>query len=763
MINRAIKMHEADKPLPSIKFYRYLFVWLFVFLAVFPVDAKQRLLSTITPQEAEDHEFIRNLYKDKYYVFAREEAGEYLLKYPDGLFRAEMIYIVAQIAMINKNFKDSLTNYQKILKQYPTSTYIEDALYYGGVVSLNIKKDVLARRYLYRLVKKYPKTKYYSHSHFLLGGLAFDQQKWKEAETNFKLIINKRDTTHNNQLTTQNLLAWAQYFQGKTKDAKKRFNKILTTNISDINKSKIAYQLAIEAQKEKNYRLSIRWHENLLKKWPTPKYNDKSKFWIAEAYFQIFQQKSTQLTLQEKKKAIALYSENLKLKKPIERINSYYHRGWLYMDTKQTRKAENDFSWLQENSNKFAKDVDLTIIRADYFENRKKWDQANKIYTFSLKHQKQSKVRNILLIKSIRNHFRLKACRNVIKFSAQLNYKIQTSQLTEIRYYAGKCRIAAKEWKKADHEFSKIPVESDFTPLIFEDYLFVFQEIKALGRAIVYLDKVLKKNREVPVLKALLFKAEFCLELDRPVLALETMMQIVKISPDKKNDPWFLLNVAKNADRIVMLMDDQQWKKSHPEAKPLKYYENKALVYYERAFHRLSTKELETKFSVLEILGERLVERKKYQKLVGFYEHMLRFIGKGPKRDRLILQIAHIQINQLNQKKTAMKGLYKLHGKSNNGINYEASVLLAEVLIDQKRPLKAIKIFEELSRQPIKKTSWYGIAHFRLGELYQSNEKWLKSIKHYEAVSDSTGDKSIREKAKTRSSEIKKYLELKKR
>lgn len=761
MVNRFFKIPVAKGLLFFKKYYTYLLIGLLVFLIAIPVEAQQKLVSAITLQEAEDHEFIRNLYKDKYYIFAREEADEYLLKYPDGLFRAEMAYIVAQIAMINKNFKKSLKNYQHLLKQYPASPYIEDTLYYAGIVALNIKKEALAQKYLYRLLKKYRKTKYFTNAHFILGGLAFDHQKWKEAETNFKKIVKKKDASHDNQLTTQNLLAWAQYFQGKTKDAKKRFSQILTTNISDISKSKIAYQLAIEAQKEKNFRMSIHWHKALIQKWPTPKYNDKSRFWIAEAYFQIFQKNPTELTLKEKKKAISLYSENIQLKKPVELVNSHYHRGWLYMNIRQIKKAEKDFSWLQENDLKFAKDVDLTIIRADYFENRKKWDQANQIYAFSLKHQTQSKIRNVILIKTIRNHFRLKMCSGVIEHANLLDYKIETTNLTEIFYYTGKCRIANKQWKKADLEFAKIPVKSDFTPLIFEDYLFVFQEINDLNRAVVYLDQVLKNNKKVPVLKALLFKAEFSLELNRLVVALETMLQIVKISPDKKNDPWFLLNVAKNADRIAVLMDDQQWRKSHPTVKPLRYYENKALVYYERAFPLLTKKELETKLSVLEILGERLIEKKKYQKLVGYYEKMIGFIGKNPQHDRLILQIAHIQINQLNQKNPAVTWLYKLHGKRNSVINYEASVLLAEVLIDQKKPLKAIKIFEELAQQPINKTSWYAIVHFRLGELYQSNEKWLKSIKHYRAVSDSTGDKLIRQKAITRSFEIEKYLKQK--
>ncbi|MCP4750880.1 MAG: tetratricopeptide repeat protein [Proteobacteria bacterium] len=737
-----------------------LFFWLSVFNGLFfgPVEIVAREVREVSPMEIEDRDFIRNLYQDKHYRFAEEEAQDYLKKYPEGLFRAEVIFIRAQINATEKFFHSALQKYDLITKKHPNSPYVEDSLYLGGVLQIQLGEEEKGRNYFKGLLDKFPKSKFRSKVYFHLGQLAFKEKQWKLAENSFRTATEADDLSRKRKLEALNYLAWTFHFQDKKNRAKDIFLELLKSEIEDVFKARISFQLAVDAQKEKNYRKAIDWYELLLLKWPHPDFRFKSEYWMAESLFLIHQISPEELSKEEKEKAVELYSRNLGLKHPIGPENSRYHRGWLYLALQQAGKAENDFRWLQENSPEYAGDMDLTLIRADYFEKEKNWSEANRIYIPALEVKKDPNRRNLLVSRIIRNSYRLKDCASVSKWNREIERSIDFENADEMFYYSGRCHFVAEQWEEAGNDFSKIPLSSRFAKLVFDEYLDVFRKTHEYSEGVDLLEEVRKHPPIASQERILTLKIEFCLALETWLPALDAMNQLKAITPEKEKDPWFAINMAKVQDRIAVLLNDDQWPNAHLPAQPASFYEDRALSNYQSAYRRLPEKDVETKLAVLEILIERYEQRKDFEKMVEFYQAAVESVDDGDRRSKLILRIADILITHLDRKQEARTWLVQLHNKGDQDINFSASSLLSELLIDEKDYTQAIDVLLELAQQPIEDTRWYSNVHFRLGELYQSRESWIKAIKHYDLVAKSARDNPLKKEARIRMSNIKKYI-----
>ena len=77
---------------------------------------------------------------------------------------------------------------------------------------------------------------------------------------------------------------------------------------------------------------------------------------------------------------------------------------------------------------------------------------------------------------------------------------------------------------------------------------------------------------------------------------------------------------------------------------------------------------------------------------------------------------------------------------------------------NQEKYKAAIEVLTELAAQPIQKTDWFFDTHFRLGELYQAQEKWRQAMMHYTYVADHKGSNKHKKEARQRLFNIKKYL-----
>ncbi len=726
---------------------------LLIHVYVTPVIAQK----AATPFEKEDLVFIRNLFKDKFYKFARQEAEIFFDNYPDSALIPEIIFIQAQINVVDEVFEQALEQYDRIIIQYSDSSFVEDALYFSGALKIQLNREEGLKDFD-QLTSQFKKSKYLPRIYFHRGVQAFKQENWIGAEPYFKKVLKSEGITEEHRLQNQHYLAWIYYFQGKTILAKSMFFELLESKIPREDKAKISFQLGINAQNQEKYQKAIIWYERQMNEWPHPDYQDRSRFWIAECYYLAFRKQPESSTTVHKEKSIKLFGENLNLEKPVSADISRYHRGWLSVALDRKMEAEKDFAWLQANDPKYGSDLELTATRATFFEEKNNLAAANKVYADALEYQKEPIIRNMLLLSLVRNSHSLKDCSSILKWTGKADLSESNKDTPEFSFYGGRCHFVDNQWKQAGDFFTLIPLNTQYARVIFLNYVHVYQQLRDFEGGMTYLDKVEKQPGFGDKERILLLKMEFALALEQWAKALDVMLVIEKQIQDKAKDPWYLLNIAKTADSVHSALDD----KKHPIHRyPLKkktYYGDLALRYYQLAYNLIPARDNETKLSLLDILVSRYSARSDHRKVVAFYRDAIKLVSKQEQKDRLRLLTAKLLIKELNAQQEAQRELHKIHNKGNTGIHFEASSLLAELYVEQKKLIQAIKILEDLSKQPIIDTEWYPLVHFRLGEMYQAKERWQKAVLHYNLVVKSKRKSPLKAQAKTRASAIEKYL-----
>ena len=358
----------------------FLFALLSALLTTLPAPAESDIRK-VSEIETEDYRLVKHLFADKRYRFAKEEAESYLQKYPQGPFRAEMLFIQAQIEAVQGNLADAGDRYGRIVTDHRDSPLFEDALYRGGIVSIRQGDAETAKSYFARLEEKFPASRYRPEIEYALGKLAFDEAQWGTAEKHFQTVVDRREVSEERILDAERLLAWSYYFLGKREMAVKRFVVLLDREIDDDSKARIGFQLGIEAYKDRQYDRAIYWHERQMKQWPHEEYQNRSRFWIAEAIYAIYQQPDGKVGNADRRKAIELYGINLSEEKPIEPETSRLHLAWLHLSLKQYESAEREFETLQKNSPAHRQDFEITLVRADLNLKMERWAKALELYT----------------------------------------------------------------------------------------------------------------------------------------------------------------------------------------------------------------------------------------------------------------------------------------------------------------------------------------------------------------------------------------------
>lgn len=712
----------------------------------------------VSAAEKEDLGFINNLFKDKIYEFARQEADSFLDRYPDSKLIPDVLLIQAKVNVAEGKFDLALRQYNKIISHFPESDLVEHAMYLSGTLKLRLKQpDGMVD--LNRLITKFPKTAYLADVSFIKGQQAYQAEQWQVAEYQFKQVLESEGITDQQRVETQHNLAWIYYHTGNTLMAKSLFYDALDSPVTREEKARIAYQLGIEAQKSNRHKNALSWFERQLSEWPDSEIKPKSNLGIAQSHYFIYKESPKQSSKKDREKAVKLLTINIKSKHPVSLEQSRYQRAWLLNSLNRKKAAENDFGWLQKNSKKYAADLELSATRARYYENKKWYKTANKIYVAALKHQRKQEIRNMLVLSIVRNSHTTKDCKSVIKWQKQIKLPAQHKDRTELSYYLGNCYFEKKNWKKAGSEYAGLPLNNEFARAAFGNYLQVFKKTKNFNGGYSYLEKVSKIPSYGSKENNLLYKIDLCLTLERWAKGIELMLLLKKQDQKKSRDPWYLLNIAKTADQVFYAYGNKKHPMRQHPIKARKYYANLALNHYATAYRHLPRKEKETKLSVLDILVDRYKAIGSHQKVVNYYRDAVKLVGTQEQKLELQIVIADILANKLNQRKKAQKELYTIHNAGNTEAHFKASTLLAELYVGQKRYIQAIKILEDLAKQPIQKTQWFATTHYRLGELYQSNERWQKAMNHFNSVVKNNQNSTLAQKAKVKADKIQKYLD----
>jgi len=470
------------------------------------------------------------------------------------------------------------------------------------------------------------------------------------------------------------------------------------------------------------------------------------------------QNPATRISEADKKRAVELYSLNLNLKDPVEPENSHYHRGWFLLDLGRIDEAETDFSWLQDRHDKYAANMELTIIRARYYETRKNPQKANQIYQNALKLQNDSESKNKLLAAIIRNDYLQNDCPQVVREYEKISLPPGRSADAEILYYAGTCYHQEGHMQKAEGALENIEVSSPYAVPAFDYYMDSLRKNSRQQSGLGYLEKALDQAQFENKEKILLYQTEFQLELKLWLKALKSMKSLVSIAPDKKKDPWFLLNVARTLDQVVVAMKSEEWRANRPGLESEGYYKEQAIIYYREAYKYMPLEEEAIRLSILEILINHHESHNAWKTLVNQYQTAISLSRDEHQKDRFAYRLANIMIKLGEDRDKIIPILSSIHGRLNHEVNFQASSLLAELHIEKKDLQAAIDTLMDLAQQPIDNTAWHPRVHFRLGELYQAQEQWQDAIKHYTIAVDSKQPDERKQEARDRIVKIRKFL-----
>ncbi len=239
---------------------------------------------------------------------------------------------------------------------------------------------------------------------------------------------------------------------------------------------------------------------------------------------------------------------------------------------------------------------------------------------------------------------------------------------------------------------------------------------------------------------------------------IELMERVLTSLPEKKNDFWFLVDLAKTNEQLAQEKVYEVFNSEMTGLKSRSYYDHQTTQYYETAYQNVPDGEIENRLTMLAILVERHEKAKNFERVVDLYKDVIKYHNDKKKIAEITLYISKLYLNHFKDKKSARIWLLKLHKKANNPENFEASSLLSKLALEKKDLKSATVYLRDLTKQPIKGTKWYVEANFRLAELYQVQEYWRKAVYYYSVVAKTKKQSVPRTQARKRLKEIQSYL-----
>lgn len=111
-----------------------------------------------TPVEMQMYQTAFNLIKSKQYSEAAESLNHYLVKYPRGKFAGDAHYWMGEIDSISGNSAEAKAEFLMIIKQYPTSDKVPNALLKLGNLANENSNWKEAQQWWAILIQKYPQN-----------------------------------------------------------------------------------------------------------------------------------------------------------------------------------------------------------------------------------------------------------------------------------------------------------------------------------------------------------------------------------------------------------------------------------------------------------------------------------------------------------------------------------------------------------------------------------------------------------------------------
>lgn len=715
-------------------------ITLFVLILPFAVSGAK---VTVTPAEKADHQLIRQMFSDKM-PGIELEINDFIQKYPKSPFLAEVLYVSAQNDLNQNKTEAAVQGLNRIIQKHAGSPYKEDSLFLVGKIEFNNNQYDQAVKILQQLLLEHPTTKFKERTWYHLALIAFQKRDWQQV------------SIYKDKIKRNYLLRQAQ------KDNLVYIESWLADQKGDLKRAKAFALKYIHSQPEKNDKSAILWlklgdyrkfnkewvkarinYENALKAAENKSTELLAKFWISEMIFAVHQENPKRISDKLKKQAIRDYSVVIQseLRKK-EHAPALYHRGWLHIYFNQEKQAVNDFSRLQKLDPKFAADLDLYFIQSSYWEKQKGWKKAVSVLDKALTQDWKAKNQIKLRLNLIRNLVSLSSssdqCSRILKQIDLLKTPLPKKSKDELYSYQGNCFYKQKNWQSATLAYSQVDLKSAAGPFIFSSFLNSLEKLKDYHSAAELLKTIEKDKRYGKPYDLLSERIRYLFLLKQWKTAVSELHRYGKLAPNYVNRPKIQLQFATGYENLGQM--------------------DRAAPFYFKAFKQLNKKDKDLKLSIADKLGSYYEKAGKQKALVTVYTDILPLLNEKTKKDTLILFIGKTWYLNLKKSDQGAAWFQKLHLQGNTDLYYEGSYLLGEIQINNKQFKQAVKTLEQLSKQKIRNTRWYLPVHYRLGELYQVQEKWKKAIEHYKLVSKTPDDTIERKNARTHLYNIRKYL-----
>ncbi len=244
---------------------------------------------------------------------------------------AESDYILYQKAMIqgvNNQQIDKLTNLEKLIKDYPDSEYIDDALFQIAESLVAVEKNNEAYQIYNRVIIEYgAKSPLTATSYLRQGLLSYNSGDMYTALDAYK---NGMEVTTSELERRQALIAIEEIYINELKDSKSYFaytEQQGGIELSDITKDSLSYEIGISSYRAGEYEKAISQLENYTGQYPKGIYIDDAYSHIGDAYTMI----------KRFSKALPYYE------KIIQNVNSPYYKSALKNAAIITYNHDQDF------------------------------------------------------------------------------------------------------------------------------------------------------------------------------------------------------------------------------------------------------------------------------------------------------------------------------------------------------------------------------------------------------------------------------------
>ncbi len=188
------------------------------------------------------------------------------------------------LGLLAKN-EDKINGLQQLLKQYPNSTYTDNALFELGKTLVDVQKPDSAIRCYLKLVKEYPSSGYVVKAHVQLGLVYYNMNKNEEALSHFKKVIeqyphseeskNALTGIKNIYLDMDNVNAYFEYVN----------NLDNYTEVTISGKDSLLYTSAENVYMKGNCDKAIQLFDDYISQYPTGSYILNAHYYRANCHY----------------------------------------------------------------------------------------------------------------------------------------------------------------------------------------------------------------------------------------------------------------------------------------------------------------------------------------------------------------------------------------------------------------------------------------------------------------------------------------------